>query len=103
MPVVAREIFLPGRAGQAEARIPVYQGESEFQDENHKLGEVVLKDLHVARRGETPIEVVFELSGEGTLSVKRHRPHPGNMRGGPSGGPRRACRRARRRSWARSR
>ncbi len=70
VPVVAREIFFPGTSGQQEARIAVYQGESEFQDENHKLGEVVLKNLHVAARGDVPLEVVFELSGEGILSVK---------------------------------
>ncbi|WP_164012669.1 Hsp70 family protein [Pyxidicoccus trucidator] len=70
VPVVARDIFFPGTSGQNEARIPVYQGESEFQDENYKLGEVVLKNLHVAARGEVPLEVVFELSSEAILAVK---------------------------------
>ncbi|MBJ6764595.1 Hsp70 family protein [Myxococcaceae bacterium JPH2] len=79
VPVVARDIFFPGTAGQSEARIPVYQGESEFQDENHKLGEVVLKNLHVAARGETPLEVVFELSSEGILAVKATELTTGNM------------------------
>ncbi|MHA7627522.1 Hsp70 family protein [Corallococcus sp. M7] len=79
VPVVARDIFFPGTSGQSEARIPVYQGESEFQDENHKLGEVVLKNLHVANRGETPLEVVFELSGEGILSVQATDLTSGNM------------------------
>ncbi|QSQ22128.1 Hsp70 family protein [Pyxidicoccus parkwayensis] len=79
VPVVARDIFFPGTSGQSEARIPVYQGESEFQDENHKLGEVVLKNLHVAARGETPLEVVFELSSEGILAVKATDLTSGNM------------------------
>lgn len=79
VPVVARDIFFPGTSGQAEARIPVYQGESEFQDENHKLGEVVLKNLHVAARGDVPLEVVFELSGEAILSVKATDLTTGNM------------------------
>ncbi|MCP3169003.1 Hsp70 family protein [Myxococcus qinghaiensis] len=79
VPVVARDIFFPGTSGQAEARIPVYQGESEFQDENHKLGEVVLKHLHVAARGDVPLEVVFELSGEAILSVKATDLTTGNM------------------------
>ncbi|MFP2932428.1 Hsp70 family protein [Pyxidicoccus sp. 3LG] len=79
VPVVARDIFFPGTAGQHEARIPVYQGESEFQDENHKLGEVVLKNLHVAARGETPLEVVFELSSEAILAVKATDLTTGNM------------------------
>ncbi|QSQ12417.1 Hsp70 family protein [Myxococcus landrumensis] len=79
VPVVARDIFFPGTSGQSEARIPVYQGESEFQDENHKLGEVVLKSLHVAARGDVPLEVVFELSGEAILSVKATDLTTGNM------------------------
>ncbi len=79
VPVVARDIFFPGTSGQNEARIPVYQGESDFQDENHKLGEVVLKNLHVAARGEVPLEVVFELSSEGILAVKATDLTNGNM------------------------
>ncbi|XXF77689.1 Hsp70 family protein [Myxococcaceae bacterium GXIMD 01537] len=70
VPVLARDIFYPGTSGQQEARIPVYQGESEYQDENRKLGEVVLKNLHVAARSDTPLEVTFELSSEGILSVR---------------------------------
>jgi molecular chaperone DnaK len=79
VPVVARDIFFPGTSGQNEARIPVYQGESDFQDENHKLGEVVLKNLHVAARGDVPLEVVFELSSEGILAVKATDLTTGNM------------------------
>jgi molecular chaperone DnaK len=70
VPVVARDIFLPSRAGQAEVRIPIYQGESEFQDENHKLGEVVLRNLQAGHRAETQIEVTFALSSESILSVR---------------------------------
>jgi molecular chaperone DnaK len=79
VPVVARDIFFPGTSGQNEARIPVYQGESDYQDENHKLGEVVLKNLHVAARGDVPLEVVFELSSEGILAVKATDLTTGNM------------------------
>ncbi|NMO21946.1 Hsp70 family protein [Pyxidicoccus fallax] len=79
VPVVARDIFFPGTSGQQEARIPVYQGESEYQDENHKLGEVVLKNLHVAARGDVPLEVVFELSSEAILAVKATDLTTGNM------------------------
>jgi molecular chaperone DnaK len=70
VPVVAKDVFLPGRHGQTEARIPIYQGESELQDENRKLGEVVLRNLQAGSRGDTPLEVTFELSNEGTLSVR---------------------------------
>ncbi|MBM4777676.1 MAG: Hsp70 family protein [Archangiaceae bacterium] len=70
VPATARETFLPGRTGQTQARIPVFQGESEFADECTKLGEVVLTDINVVNRAEVPIEVTFELSNEGTLSVR---------------------------------
>ncbi len=70
VPVVARELFHPGSHGQKEARIPIYQGESELQDENRKLGELVLRNLQAGSRGETPLEVTFELSNEGMLEVR---------------------------------
>ncbi|MBL8921481.1 MAG: Hsp70 family protein [Myxococcaceae bacterium] len=70
VPASAKDVFLPGRTGQTQARIPVYQGESEFTDECTKLGEVVLSDISVVNRAEVPIEVTFELSNEGTLSVR---------------------------------
>ncbi|MBN1205168.1 MAG: Hsp70 family protein [Myxococcaceae bacterium] len=70
VPVVARDVFLPSRAGQAEVRIPIYQGEGDFQDDNHKLGEVVLRNLQGGARAEAQIEVTFALSSEGILSVR---------------------------------
>jgi molecular chaperone DnaK len=70
VPSAAREVFLPNRAGQTAARLPIFQGESEWADECTKLGELVLADLTVERRADVPIEVTFELSNEGTLSVR---------------------------------
>jgi molecular chaperone DnaK len=70
IPVSVREIFLPGRAGQRRARIPIFQGESEAQGANHKLGELVLHELAVFERASAPIEVVFELASDATLSVR---------------------------------
>jgi molecular chaperone DnaK len=70
VPATAKEMFLPGKAGQATARIPVYQGESDWADECTRLGEVLLTDLTVVRREDVPIEVTFELSNEGTLTVR---------------------------------
>lgn len=70
MPAAAKEIFLPNRAGQTTVRLPVYQGESEWADECTRLGELVLSELNVERRADVPIEVTFELSNEGMLSVR---------------------------------
>jgi molecular chaperone DnaK len=70
VPVTAKETFLPGHSGQTAARIAIYEGESEYCDESTKLGEVVLKDLKVIDRAKTPIDVSFDLSPEGTLSIR---------------------------------
>jgi molecular chaperone DnaK len=70
VPAVAKDIFLPSRSGQTQARIPVFQGESEWADECTRLGEVVLSELNVEHRSDVPIEVSFELSSEGTLAVR---------------------------------
>ncbi|MGA9526213.1 MAG: Hsp70 family protein [Myxococcaceae bacterium] len=70
VPVSVKEVFLPSQHGQTQVRIPIYEGESDFQDEDHKLGEVVLRDLQVVDRTDAPIEVAFELGADGTLSVK---------------------------------
>jgi molecular chaperone DnaK len=70
VPAVAKDTFIPNRAGQTAARLPIFQGESEWADECTKLGELVLGDLTVERRADVPIEVTFELSSEGTLTVR---------------------------------
>jgi molecular chaperone DnaK len=70
IPVVAREVFVPSAGGQTAARIPIYQGEGDTAEENSKLGELVLRDLATGSRADVPIEVTFELSSEGTLSVR---------------------------------
>ncbi|MGO8968750.1 MAG: Hsp70 family protein [Myxococcaceae bacterium] len=70
IPVVAREVFVPASAGQARARIEILQGDGEGGAEAAKLGEVLLSDLRAKARSEAPLEVTFELSSEGTLSVR---------------------------------
>jgi molecular chaperone DnaK len=70
IPVVAREVFLPSAGGQNKARIVIFQGESDQSEENVKIGEVLLSDLRVKHRADTPLEVTFELSSEGTVSVR---------------------------------
>jgi molecular chaperone DnaK len=67
LPVATTEIFHTTRAGQTVARLPVYQGEGTRSSENSKLGELKLEGLFKSVRAE--IEVRFELSANGTLSV----------------------------------
>src|SRR6185295_9822109 len=69
IPVSTRETFLPGRMGQTEARIPVFQGEGDKVVDCSKLGELSLKDLQGGARADSPIEVTFEVTVDGTISV----------------------------------
>jgi molecular chaperone DnaK len=70
VPASAREMFLPSKAKQERAIIPVFQGESDWVDECTRLGEVTLTELSVGERQDVPIEVKFELSNEGILTVR---------------------------------
>lgn len=70
LPLTTKETFLPSAQHQKAARIAIFQGESDYCDEDVKLGEILLDDLRVSDRSEAPLEVTFELSTEGTLSVE---------------------------------
>jgi molecular chaperone DnaK len=70
IPVVAREVFVPARAEQTQVRIPILQGEGDRAEQNTPLGELVLRDLEQGDRAERGIEVTFELSADGILSVR---------------------------------
>ena len=60
VPAVARDVFLPGRHGQESARIPVFQGESDYAQDCTRLGEVVLSELKGNARSDVPIEVTAQ-------------------------------------------
>jgi len=70
LPARAKQTFLPSAREQKAARFSVFQGESDYADENVKLGEVVVSELRRVERTDNPLEVEFELSTEGILSVK---------------------------------
>lgn len=69
VPTSASHSFTTVRDEQTSARILVLQGESERASENEALGELVLSPLREARRGEVEIEVRFEISADGIVSV----------------------------------
>ena len=50
-------------------KILVIQGESERAQENEMLGEFVLTGLRKAPRGEVEMEVIFDISADGIVSV----------------------------------
>lgn len=69
VPACASHVFTTVRDDQESARILVLQGESERAADNEVLGELVLSPLRKVRRGEVEIEVQFDISADGILSV----------------------------------
>jgi molecular chaperone DnaK len=69
VPTSASHVFTTVRDNQTSVRIMVFQGESERAEENELLGEFILSDLRQAPRGEVEIEVTFEISADGIVSV----------------------------------
>jgi molecular chaperone DnaK len=70
-------VFTTVRDNQTAVRIMVFQGESERAEENELLGEFILSDLRQARRGEVEIDVTFEISADGIVSVSGQGPRDG--------------------------
>ncbi|MBI2377378.1 MAG: molecular chaperone DnaK [Deltaproteobacteria bacterium] len=69
VPTSAAHIFTTVRDNQSSVRIMVFQGDSQRAQENELLGEFILSGLRQAPRGEVEIEVNFEISADGIVSV----------------------------------
>jgi molecular chaperone DnaK len=69
VPTSASHLFTTVKDGQSVVRIMVFQGESMVASENEMLGEFILTGLREARRGEVEIEVTFDISADGIVSV----------------------------------
>jgi molecular chaperone DnaK len=69
VPTSQTHIFTTVQDDQTQARIVVLQGESEKATDNEMLGEFVLSGIRPARRGDVEIEVAFEISADGIVSV----------------------------------
>ena len=69
VPTSASHIFTTVRDGQTAVKIIVLQGESDRAENNELLGEFILTGLRSAARGEVEIDVSFEISADGILSV----------------------------------
>ncbi|MCC7383700.1 MAG: molecular chaperone DnaK [Deltaproteobacteria bacterium] len=69
VPTSAAHIFTTVRDNQTSVRIMVFQGDSQRAEENSLLGEFILSGLRKAPRGEVEIEVTFEISADGIVSV----------------------------------
>lgn len=69
VPTSASHLFTTVRDNQQSARILVLQGDGRKAEDNEVLGELVLGPLRQARRGEVEIEVRFDISADGIISV----------------------------------
>jgi molecular chaperone DnaK len=72
-----KKMFTTSRDSQDLVRIVVCQGESRRLDNNTVIGDLILADLPRRPRGETSIEVTFELDASGILHVRARDPETG--------------------------
>lgn len=69
VPTSKSHVFTTIRDDQTSVKILVFQGESDRAEENELLGEFVLSGLRKAKKGEVEVEVTFEISADGIVSV----------------------------------
>jgi molecular chaperone DnaK len=69
VPTSKSHVFTTVRDDQTSVKIVVFQGESERAEENDLLGEFVLSGLRKAPKGEVEVDVTFEISADGIVSV----------------------------------
>jgi molecular chaperone DnaK len=69
VPTQASHIFTTVKDNQTSVKILVLQGESDRAEENELLGEFILTGLRRAPKSEVEIEVTFEISADGIVSV----------------------------------
>src|SRR3954454_8075158 len=69
VPTQGSHLFTTVKDNQTSVKILVLQGESDRAEENELLGEFILTGLRRAPKGEVEIEVTFEISADGIVSV----------------------------------
>ena len=69
VPVSESHTFTTVRDDQTAVKIVVLQGESEIANQNEMLGEFILTDLPAGKRGTVEVDVTFDISPDGIVSV----------------------------------
>ncbi len=69
VPTSAGHVFTTVRDNQTSVRIMVLQGNDLRAEKNELLGEFILSGLREASRGEVEVDVAFEISADGIVSV----------------------------------
>jgi len=70
VPTSESHVFTTVKDNQTSVKILVLQGEADRADENELLGEFILTGLRKAPRGEVEVEVTFDISADGIVSVQ---------------------------------
>jgi molecular chaperone DnaK len=70
VPTSESHVFTTVKDNQTSVKILVLQGENDRAEENELLGEFILTGLRRAPRGEVEVEVTFQISADGIVSVK---------------------------------
>jgi heat shock protein 1/8 len=78
IPVRKSKVYSTVEDGQTSVLIKIYEGERQFTADNHILGEFVLDQIPRQARGAAKIEVIFNLDGNGILSIKAVDKETGN-------------------------
>jgi len=69
VPTNKSHVFTTIKDNQTSVKILVLQGEAERAEENELLGEFILTGLRRAPKGEVEVEVTFDISADGIVSV----------------------------------
>jgi molecular chaperone DnaK len=69
VPTTAHHLFTTVKDNQPSAKILVVQGEDDVAARNELLGEFMMQGLRAAPRGGVDIDVVFDISADGIVSV----------------------------------
>jgi len=70
VPTSESHVFTTVKDNQTSVKILVLQGENDRAEENELLGEFILTGLRRANRGEVEVDVTFQISADGIVSVK---------------------------------
>ena len=72
IPYTFRKTFKTIQDDQTQFGIGIYEGESEFIEENNLLDTFYLKNITKAPKGETKMEIIFHIDNNGILNVSAH-------------------------------
>jgi molecular chaperone DnaK (HSP70) len=69
IPCSAKKLYSTIEDNQKSVKIDIYEGEREFDKDNHFLGSFILNDIQPALRGIPKIEVSFDVDTDGILTI----------------------------------